>query len=318
MRLFNYKGDTTDFELYNAILTLKNTNEIDPQFLASVGLFNKVGIQGEFFTKKNFISIIDGAIRRYKARVPEDIEIIFSTGKRSVVSWQYGTKLSSAKYKYIIGATDNCIISVDSEVGEVLGKNIDVMVTKGKVIYDAPFKILCDCTIPNILLSDCVCMQSIEIEDGGTVWVEGSVEVNASCPIYAKGKVNIKGNPGAVLVLNNIGECQPCIGGRTNTGLSYKRWSLSSYRCSEIYVDGVHVVCKSIVPHFMLGEYGTCSIPKVVLTGGAVLEAEECLGVRRMREELVSFTSDKFTEYPEYYIQTETAESKLSKILEEL
>ena len=120
MRLFNYKGDTTDFELYNAILTLKNTNEIDPQFLASVGLFNKVGIQGEFFTKKNFISIIDGAIRRYKARVPEDIEIIFSTGKRSVVSWQYGTKLSSTKYKYIIGATDNCIISVDSEVGEVL------------------------------------------------------------------------------------------------------------------------------------------------------------------------------------------------------
>lgn len=96
-------------------------------------------------------------------------------------------------------------------------------------------------------------------------------------------EITIRSDCGASLVIESARQ-QPCIGPRTNTGLSYGRWSIANYPWLEkLILDNVHVVCDNKTPNFSIGTYGIEDVPEIVLLNGATIECPEVHGTRIMR-----------------------------------
>lgn len=132
-----------------------------------------------------------------------------------------------------------------------------------------------------VTLNDNKLMTPIVVRDNGVIETTGNVIVEAVVPILANGvkEVVIKGT--GCLSLVSTGEMQPCIGTMTSTGMSYGRWSPSGERPPErIVVDGVTVVCKSLVENFTLGRYGTDEVPEIVLKNNGKIICPEVEGER--------------------------------------
>ena len=74
---------------------------------------------------------------------------------------------------------------------------------------------------------------------------------------------------------------QPCIGCATSTGLSYGRWQPSrDGHLRRLVIDGVTVICNSLVTNFSIGKYNENSMPEIKVVNGGKLIAPEMNGKR--------------------------------------
>ena len=74
---------------------------------------------------------------------------------------------------------------------------------------------------------------------------------------------------------------QPCIGCATYTGMSYGRWSPGIRpNCDKIVIDGVNVICESLVDKFTIGQYGTNYCPVIQCINGGSIKCPEVNGER--------------------------------------
>lgn len=118
------------------------------------------------------------------------------------------------------------------------------------------------------------------------------------------------------LVLMPTEEMQPCIGPQTNTGMSFGRFSLSSYIYNTLAIIDMEVVC---IPHkrnsaFALGTYGRRYVPKIDLVGHSSIQCPEISGKRYMIDNIQVYEgSTKLTGSADYIIANEGED--LSKYL---
>lgn len=116
-------------------------------------------------------------------------------------------------------------------------------------------------------------------------------------------KDNCVGTP--TLILEASQAMQPCIGYKTNTGMSYGRFGINGHSLYDIVIDGVIVDC---VPNsknvgFSLGTYGKEEVPRVQCINGGILRAPEMNGKRIMIDNICSYSgSTKLTGTADYYI----------------
>lgn len=91
--------------------------------------------------------------------------------------------------------------------------------------------------------------------------------------------LTIKGN-GELRIRTNETR-QPCIGCATYTGMSYGRWSPGIRpNCNKIVIDGVRVICESLVENFTIGQYGTNYCPVIECINGGSIDCPEVKGER--------------------------------------
>lgn len=116
----------------------------------------------------------------------------------------------------------------------------------------------------------------------GFIAVSGvSKIVSGECPIQASGHLIIRGT--GALWVESLSDRQACIGTATHDGMSYGRWEPGRDKPLEtLTIDGVHVICKSKIPNFSIGSYGTNQMPKINLVNGGTLDCPENNGVRSM------------------------------------
>lgn len=133
------------------------------------------------------------------------------------------------------------------------------------------------------VFANCVSKKGFVVSDDNDVLrVSGNVTIEAEVPISTNTKVTIVGNPGSKLTLISTADQQPCIGPKTNTGMSYGRWSRSGKCPTEIIIDGVEVTCESKVENFTIGRYGDNDMPKITLSNNGKLICPETTGKRVM------------------------------------
>lgn len=131
--------------------------------------------------------------------------------------------------------------------------------------------------LPGMLLENIksyACFTASE-DNGYTLSVKGKSSITANVPIITSSEVTIKGAMGSVLVLQSIGEKQPCIGPVTCTGIPNGYWEKGGRCPRKIVIDGVKVICHSRVPNFAIGQYGSDEMPDVVLLNGGKLICPE-------------------------------------------
>lgn len=113
------------------------------------------------------------------------------------------------------------------------------------------------------------------------------------------------------LILNGCGtlrlkcsEYQPCIGVRTNSGLSYGRWQIASYmKCKQICISGLHVICEPSEKDFSIGRFGTNDLPEIQIWNNGKLDCPEIKGNRVLEKEaLPPSGSTKISGKPVYRI----------------
>lgn len=133
------------------------------------------------------------------------------------------------------------------------------------------------------VFTNCVSKKGFVVSDGNDVLrVSGNVTIEAEVPIFTNTRVTIVGDHGSKLTLISNADQQPCIGPKTNTGMSYGRWSRSGKCPTEIIIDGVEVTCKSKVENFTIGRYGDNDMPVITLLNNGKLICPENTGVRVM------------------------------------
>ena len=131
------------------------------------------------------------------------------------------------------------------------------------------------------IFTNCMSRKGFVVTDSNdTLRVKGNVTIEAEVPISTSTKVTIVGDPGSKLTLISNADQQPCIGPKTNTGMSYGRWSRSGRCPDEIVIDGVEVTCESKVDNFTIGRYGDNDIPKITLLNNGKLICPETTGKR--------------------------------------
>ena len=131
--------------------------------------------------------------------------------------------------------------------------------------------------LPGMLLENIksyVCFTASE-DNEYTLSVKGKSSITADVPIITSSEVTIKGAIGSILILQSIGEKQPCIGPVTCTGMTDGYWEKAGQCPSRIIIDGVEVICHSKVPNFTIGQYGSGEMPDVVLLNGGKLICPE-------------------------------------------
>lgn len=113
------------------------------------------------------------------------------------------------------------------------------------------------------------------------------------------------------LILNGSGtlrlkcsDYQPCIGVRTNSGLSYGRWQIAPYmNCKQICISGLHVICEPKEKDFSIGRFGTNDLPEIQIWNDGKLDCPETKGTRVLEKEaLPPSGSTKISEKPVYRI----------------
>lgn len=149
-----------------------------------------------------------------------------------------------------------------------------------------------------------------KVSDGHyEVRVQGNMELNpqnsdtGECPCEVEGEVIFIGNnkDNDILTITTNSWRQPCIGSKTNDGLSYGRWSFGSYAGDlRIVVRNCTVICKSKNPDFSIGTYGHEKVPEIVLEGG-VLDCPEVNGRSMVYSMICEESSTKFATDPRYF-----------------
>lgn len=173
------------------------------------------------------------------------------------------------------------------------------------------------CQINTAFLKDCAVKNKLELENG-VLTIQGNVSIEASCPLAALGELTIKGNGKLTLIATD--NQQPCIGPETWTGLSFGRWQINGHSLRSITIDGVHVVCKSKIPNFSIGSYGTTDYPTINLINGGSIDCEEysmkgdnCIDNHRVmtKEQTHYAGSTKFDDYPEYAVNPKESHGRI-------
>lgn len=242
--------------------------------------------------------------------IPTDLEIVdMEQHTVTRVNWHVGHKLSDMQYRHLVVSNAKFVLCTEKEAITLAGSSCEIMLLDSDYVdMDDSLIFMSGKHVHNPRLSDCRWLQSIYLADGDTLFVDGDVTIEASCPIIGVGTVTITGTPGSRLCLRNIAHIQPCIGGLTNTGLSYGRWSESYTVCREIIIDGIDVDCKSVEDNFMLGEYGTNNVPIITRLNGGTLDAVEVGKLRVMKKQQTkNLACSKYDDFPEYVIEEVTS-----------
>lgn len=80
---------------------------------------------------------------------------------------------------------------------------------------------------------------------------------------------------------------QPCIGLKTNTGLSYGRYEINHNSVFfGLVLDNITVELEPTVPYFSIGKYGTNEMPIIIKQNGAKLICPEEEGIRFLKKEV--------------------------------
>lgn len=150
------------------------------------------------------------------------------------------------------------------------------------IAYDGMTLIPSTAKLPaDYIFTNCMSRKGFVVtDDNDIIRIKGNVTIEAEVPISTDTKVTIVGDPGSKLTLISTAEQQPCIGPKTNTGMSYGRWSRSGKCPDEIIIDGVEVTCKSKVDNFTIGRYGDNDMPTITLLNGGKLICPETTGKR--------------------------------------
>lgn len=148
-----------------------------------------------------------------------------------------------------------------------------------------------------------VITKSLNLFDYDILIVHGEVTIKCPCPIIAPTNLTIKGKPGSKLILINTEECQPCIGGKAHTGMSYGRWThCYVYTPETLIIKGVEVICESVVDNFTIGSYNHDRTTDIKCYNGSI-ECPEMKGVRHLVEKAEAPQgSTKISMYPTYVI----------------
>ena len=148
-----------------------------------------------------------------------------------------------------------------------------------------------------------VITKSLDLSDYDVLVVQGEVTIKCPCPIIAPTDLAIKGKPGSKLTLINTEECQPCIGGKAHTGMSFGRWSpCYIYKPERLVIHGIDVICESVVDDFTIGSYNHDKTTEIVCYYGSI-ECPEIHGERHLIEKAEAPQgSTKISMYPTYVI----------------
>lgn len=300
MRTFELTKNTTPLQMYKAILQCETVQ------LEQAGIQIKNERLSENYSVKAFVSAIKTSVAMglvSRNRFPDNLVVSSEAGEHGVL-WHAGHKLSQLIYKWIVYADNQFIICASTQSASLLDSSFEVMFLTGDVVIDSMFVMLGATEFSTVHLAVDTLTQSIILKDGGTLYVDCDATISAMCPIVAQGAIKIVGKPGTVLHVDNVDIAQPCIGGFTNVGLEYGKWSESRTICKGITVDGVNVVCTSIEPAFMLGEYGTNNVPNVITVNGGTLDAVEVGKTRVMVKSQTKYlASAKYDDFPIYEIR---------------
>lgn len=234
----------------------------------------------------------------------------------STTVFKVGHRLSDIPYSNIQQVTDTNVIS-SSSTGyvEVVSSPVFILILDDELIIDQ-YKKLSYCKLPVTKLHSIDWPGTVHLHNE-TLYVDGLVTIKTDNPIDAIGTVTIKGTPGSTLVLENTSNLQPCIGCATNAGLSFGRWQIAHDKCVKIIIDGVNVICKSVVNNFMIGEYGTNQIPEIQCLNGGTIDVVELKGTRIICKDLEPISgSTKHSDYVTYGISTNDSDI-VSKVLKE-
>ena len=153
------------------------------------------------------------------------------------------------------------------------------------------------------LNSEEIITKSLDLGEYDVLVVQGEVTIKCPCPIIAPKELTIKGKPGSKLTLINTEECQPCIGGKAYTGMSFGRWSpCYVYTPETLIVKGVDLICESVVENFTIGSYNHNKTTEIKCYNGSI-ECPEAHGERKLVEAAEPpHGSTKISMYPTYVI----------------
>lgn len=197
----------------------------------------------------------------------------------------------------------------------VLGKDMPIRLDDSHVYYiymnivldldnikDVPKGLML--TTP-ITLHNNVIHETIRATEGtAIITLNGDTTIDCNLPIDVTGceTLIIKGE--GTLTLES-GEHQPCIGSKTDTGLSYGRWSLGKeFKCKRICISGVNVILNPGVPYFTIGRYGTNEMIDIEVWNGGRINAPELTGQRVIvQQALPPIGSTKISESMVYGIK---------------
>lgn len=146
--------------------------------------------------------------------------------------------------------------------------------------------------------------KSLDLSGYDKLYIKGVQTIRCDCPIIAPENLTICGDPGSKLFLYNTEECQPCIGGKAHTGMSYGRWSPApKYVPKTLHIEVVEIACESVIKNFTIGSYNYDKLTDIVVSGGGKLYAPEMCGTRHLLEEIFPPSgSTKISRMAEYTI----------------
>ena len=277
------------FDYFCSIVTVLDKDEIRKVFESS---FNTV-----FNVERNMLALIKGNMNAFR-----NYDAVFITNKK----WTNNI-FFSARIFHNVKLSEIC--DFRDEIGErfthinhdvVLGKdNNNYLIKNNKKRLFGDVFLLFD-TIEDfenlpvyprglkyeapIELNNAILIEQIMCNEiNSVISIEGSVTVSSrNVPIVTLKDckiLTIKGK--GELELINTESMQPCIGCETYTGMSYGRWSPGIRpNCEKIVIDGVNVICKSLVENFSIGQYGTNYCPVIECINGGSINCPEVKGER--------------------------------------
>lgn len=145
-------------------------------------------------------------------------------------------------------------------------------------------------------------------QENSVISVEGRVRMACEgAPIeLLKNCKTLTINGNGELIIRTKDYHQPCIGCATYTGMSYGRWSPGvKPNCEKIIIDGVKVVCESLVDNFTIGHYGTNYCPVIECINGGSIECPEVRGKRYIEYQATAPSgSTKISEHMKYGLRS--------------
>ena len=208
---------------------------------------------------------------------------------------------SREKRQFVIQVYEGCLSGIEDKLGRRINQvssslifteqggesNIVksyIILKLGTRLFEGLSEIpnICEYLTPDVVLQDTISHVGywVGADSSSTISIKGNVTIEDEVPINTNRQVTIVGPVGSKLTLINTESQQPCIGARTNTGMSYGRWCPGGSCPKEIVIDGVEVVCQSKVEGFSIGQYGSNDMPKITLLNGGKLICPEMEGER--------------------------------------
>lgn len=121
-------------------------------------------------------------------------------------------------------------------------------------------------------------MQFILTDEDNELLIEGDADIVAETGpvVFTQAETcTIRGTGGVVTM--RAKECQqPVIGGKTQTGMSYGRWSpYFGKTLKKLVIDNIDLTLMSATPAFAIGNYGFDDFPEIELRNGAKLTSAD-------------------------------------------